>query len=92
MDREKRHARRVPVSADVRIRAAGSSGRGIPCRVVDAGPGGVRFRADDAAGAGWDRVEVLESSGQALDEPLEARVVHVGSDANGYPRPGCSFD
>lgn len=92
MDRERRTSPRVSLNAEVRIRAAGSSGRGIPCRVRDAGPWGVRFHADESIGADWHWVEILKASGQSPAERLEARVVHAGTDEHGRTRVGCSFD
>lgn len=92
MDTERRSVPRVPLDAEVRIRAAGSSGRGIPCRVEDASSTGIRLRSPEEVGPGWIWVEVLKSSGQPLAEPLEARVARAEKDEHGYQRVGCSFD
>jgi len=92
MDRDRRTARRVSVDARVRIRAAGSSGRGLACRVRDASVAGIRLVSEQTIGADWSRVEVLTSSGQPLAEPLKARVVRTECGAGGAQEIGCRFD
>ena len=92
MEMEKRSSQRIPVDAEVRVRAAGSSGRGILCRVRDSSSAGMRLHADQAIDPGWMWIEVLKSSGQPLSEPIEARVVRIQHGRNGCHEFGCSFD
>lgn len=92
MQDDKRRVARIPVNAEVRVRAAGSSGRGIPCRVSDSSAAGIRFRSPEEINPGWAWVEVLKSSGEALNDPVECRVVRTRKDEEGYQEIGCSFE
>jgi hypothetical protein len=89
---EQRGAQRVGLDAQVRVRAAGSSGRGIACRVVESGPRGIRLYADQRIDPGWFWIEILKTSGRPLEEPVEARVVRVVRNRADHYEFACAFD
>lgn len=89
---EKRTASRVLVDSQVRIRAAGSSGAGIACYLSDASTGGLRLLCEEAIDSDWTWIEILKASGEALDEPLEVRVVRTADDPTGFQEVGCAYE
>lgn len=89
---EKRTARRIPLNARVRIRASGSAGPGIACRVRDSSAAGICLVPDGTIDSGWTRIEVLTSSGDPLDRPTVARIVRIDPEPGGGQEIGCSFE
>jgi hypothetical protein len=91
-DEERRAHLRYNVDAEVRIRPAGTIGDGLPCKIRDAGRGGVAVLTDEAPTSGRLHVEILNDDGQPIGEPLEAEVVYVEPQPGGRYRVGCRFE
>lgn len=89
---ERRVHERFPVDAEVRVRAAGASGPGVPCRLADASVAGVSVRTDEHPGADRILVEILAPDGEPVGDPLDASVVRVDPDPDGGYRIGCRFE
>jgi hypothetical protein len=90
-DSERRAYRRYNVDAGVRIRAAGDDGPGVPCRLTDAGRGGVAVMLDEPPETDHIHVEILNTEGQPIGEALEAEVIHAEPSGDGAYRVGCRF-
>lgn len=89
---EKRVAPRIPVNARVRIRAAGTTGPTVPCYVYDSSPAGIGLRCEEAIDGAWTWIEILDASGEPLEEPLQVRVVRTAEDSDGFQEVGCAYD
>jgi hypothetical protein len=91
-DQERRVHPRYNVNAQVHIRPAGTIGDGIPCRIRDAGRGGVAVVTEQEPSSGRLNVEILNDEGQPIGEPLEADIVYVERQPGGGYRVGCCFE
>lgn len=89
---EKRAARRIPMNARVRIRASGSAGNGIACRIRDSSPAGICLVPDSVIESDWSWVDILTCSGEPLREPIRARIVRIDPEPGGGQKLGCSFE
>ncbi len=91
-DRERRAYARHGVDAVVRIRVAGSTGAGAPCRLADASRGGVAVMTTQEPQGERIRVEILNSEGEPIGDALDAEIVYVEDLGQVGYRIGCRFD
>lgn len=89
---DRRAHRRVNVDAEVRVRASGSDGSGVPCRMRDASQGGVLVITTEAPQADRIWVDILTTSGQQVGDSLEAQVLRVDARPEGGYQVACAFE
>ena len=88
---ERREHRRISLDANVRVRAPGSPGPGILCRVSDSSARGMRLVPETPIDRAAHRLEVLTESGRRPSGRLLARVVWI-EEYEGSQQVGCMFD
>lgn len=91
-ERDRREYARYDVDADVRIRPAGSTSDGLPCRLSDASRSGVALMSTQQPDSDRLQVEILNSAGELIGDPLDAEIVYVEELGQAGYRIGCRFE
>lgn len=89
---ERRVFHRISLNARIRVRPAGSSGIGHPCRVNDSSARGVRLTVDGRIDEDCEVLEVLSESGRRHENGIDMRVVWIDEHEDGGQRIGCVFE
>ncbi len=89
---DRRSHPRYDVDVGIRIRPAGSKSDGLPCRLADAGRGGVAVMTTQEPQSERIQVEILNNEGQPIGEPLDAEIVYVEELGQAGYRIGCRFE
>lgn len=89
---KRRTDQRHDVDAGIRIRPAGSTSEGMPCRLADAGLGGVAVITTEKPQSERIEVEIVNNRGQVVGDPINAEIRYIEELGQGGYRVGCRFE